>query len=1148
MQGRRSRQTHRFNSTSSKLLGYGSHRAAFEALEDRRMLAGVPELLKDINATNAGSDPSYVGALADAMYFTSSAGELWRSDGSTAGTELVSDISPGEQFSNSFAGVLFNDQLYFITADPSTYRLWRTSGTPAGTIELWASPRPSYYFAPDLLVATSEAVYFASADDEYGVELWTSDGTSAGTRLVKDIAPGPASASIGSLAVVGGMLYFHADDGIHGAELWRSDGTEAGTQLVSDARPGADGIRPSYLTNVDGKLMFVGGPANGRDRWIWTSDGTAAGTRSIDSVMVDENGTPLFSFNGELYFAGWGGDLGSELWKSDGTVEGTVLVKDLNPELRSRSVPRHFAEYDGLLYFQAQKREIWRTDGTEQGTVLVATMPALVTHPFQTMIWGPQPWGGAGGRLLFYADDGDHGPELWRLDEAGAALVADVQRDASGWDFFSRFGPELNGVQFFSVNDGTHGDELWRSDGTEAGTFLLRDLNSTPTPSASDAESFIQVGDITYFVAKDAYHGRELWRTDGTSGVTRLVKDLSPGARDSGFDMANIGGTLVFTSRYRTDEGSYSSALWRSDGTEEGTVLVYEFKDMTYSPGFDDAQVIDGVAYFRGRDETTGYELWRSDGTAAGTRLVADVMPGASGSHPSVLTNVDGVLYFAANDGSGNDLWKSDGTAAGTVRVKDFDPSSSSAGIDRIYAAEGRVYFFVRGIGPDVFWTSDGTEEGTIPLGSALLGANSALGSLFVYHKQVNSGTQMFVTDGTISGTRALQWGYSRHLTNVNGTVFFDGEWGLHKTDGTVAGTVLVKAFGPGGVHPKELTNVNGTLFFLSDDRLWKSDGTEAGTVPVDDSLQVDDLYAVGSTLYIINRDPIIGAEPWILHVPAKVVDRHLFYNDSAFDDGNAAANATDDGAVAPDKTAYLPGTGRSTTANLSSYVLGINGVMVDIAGLDGELTADDFIFRVGTGSAPESWALAPAPLDVVVRAGEGTNGSDRVTITWAGGAIKNTWLQVVVKGNNAAGGFNTNTGLAESDVFFFGSRVGDTFDGATALATTTNARDELAARFAASVDQAIISAVDFNRDGLVNAADQLIARNNGGMLLMLEVDALTEELAALSAAQHLVAASRTNRGWVTGAESALAFALALGDDDARGEELTHDAWRGRKR
>ncbi len=217
------------------------------------------------------------------------------------------------------------------------------------------------------------------------------------------------------------------------------------------------------------------------------------------------------------------------------------------------------------------------------------------------------------------------------------------------------------------------------------------------------------------------------------------------------------------------------------------------------------------------------------------------------------------------------------------------------------------------------------------------------------------------------------------------------------------------------------------------------------------------------------------------------VVGRYLFYNQSKFDGNNPAIGAADDAAIATDKVAYLADTGLATFANVSSYYRGINGVMVDLAGGGNPLTADDFVFRIGTDNDPANWQLAPPPSAVSVRPGAGAGGSDRIEITWENGAIKQTWLEITVKGNDARGGFNLNTTLPASDVFYFGNRIGDAGNDGP-IAAVTNATDEIAARVNPGFLVGITNRYDYNRDSLVNAFDQIIARVNGGLLLMLDL------------------------------------------------------------
>lgn len=234
------------------------------------------------------------------------------------------------------------------------------------------------------------------------------------------------------------------------------------------------------------------------------------------------------------------------------------------------------------------------------------------------------------------------------------------------------------------------------------------------------------------------------------------------------------------------------------------------------------------------------------------------------------------------------------------------------------------------------------------------------------------------------------------------------------------------------------------------------------------------------------------GNDVTLTRVPNAIVGRRLFYNQSKYDQNSAAAGPADDGAIATDKQALRPGQ-TATFANVSSYARGINGVMIDLAGTHGTLSASDFIFRQGNNNTPSAWAAAVPPSTVVVRSGAGAGGSDRIELIWPDHAVEHAWLQIVVLAN-------ANTGLAQSatlpvgqaDTFLFGNIVGDAGLGNTSTSISVNTTDELAVRnHPASPFQNIpaTNPYDFNRDGAVNTSDSLITRNhvtNAGTVLRL--------------------------------------------------------------
>jgi hypothetical protein len=212
----------------------------------------------------------------------------------------------------------------------------------------------------------------------------------------------------------------------------------------------------------------------------------------------------------------------------------------------------------------------------------------------------------------------------------------------------------------------------------------------------------------------------------------------------------------------------------------------------------------------------------------------------------------------------------------------------------------------------------------------------------------------------------------------------------------------------------------------------------------------------------------------------STIVNRAVFYNNSVFDNRDPAAGVADGNAIASDKTALLPGQ-TATFANYTSYTRGINGLIIDLAGPHGAISADDFVFKTSLSPQLDGWLAAPVPLSVTILGGEGVGNSERIEIIWSDGAIRNTWLQVTMLANG-------RTGLATPDVFLFGNLVGDVGgdDGKIAI---TDALDvnEVLSHISSRVS--ISNAYDFNRDGLVSSTDMAVAYLFSGSQLLLAED-----------------------------------------------------------
>ena len=548
---------------------------------------------------------------------------LWRTQGTPATTERIFDLNSQDEFDYIFDITSLGDRALFRVArgQAITLEIWETDGTAAGTHQLQGvEPGTASYV---MIPAGPQAFYLKLA------ELWRTDGTVNGTAPVHDFATGPGSSGPLAQAALGNALIFSAQTAEHRAPLFRSDGTAAGTRRLSG--PASDNASwASAFTRAGNRLFFYSLAAEqypGTDVWhlasngLWWTDGTAAGTLEItDKVLSD---SPVGVLGGKLLFAGNSiAHPDVELWSSLGKTPGhpgspgTVEVKDIDPFLM----------------------EIGHHDCGPASSV-------------------PGPGVAIGdGRLVFAADDG------------------------------------------------TAGRELWVTDGSRAGTHLVRDINPkrsdvppasdcddrTTTGLPSDPQDLIPFRQGALFSADDGVHGRELWWTDATWQGTRRVADLRPGAAGSSpHDLTAFRNAVFFIA----SADGHGEALWRTDGTARGTVLVDDLKVGGTPSWARSLTVAGGQLFLAVYNESTGAELWVSRGDAASTRLVADLHPGPASSSPDQLTAVGNALVFAADDGEhGVEPWRSDGTAAGTVRLGDLNPGRDASSPGPFTAAGAWIF------------------------------------------------------------------------------------------------------------------------------------------------------------------------------------------------------------------------------------------------------------------------------------------------------------------------------------------------------------------------------------------------------------------------------------------------------------------------
>jgi len=441
---------------------------------------------------------------------------------------------------------------------------------------------------------------FTWYDDVHGYEIWRTDGTVAGTVMVKDIRPGTyGGGSVDSAVVIDGIYYFGANDGVNSTELWRSDGTESGTTMVKNINAGADdGSFPYHLSVIDNNFYF-------------------------------------FARTGDNNGSSWKGSKG--LYKSDGTEVGTLLVEDFGDDsLTSYMGAGYLQSFANLLIFA-------QDDGAGNGPQ-----------------W--EPWISDGSSSSFKLKD------IWPGDE-GSSFIGCI---------------ELANKCYAAADDYVHGSELWVTDGTSANTHMVKDINenndSVTRGSGGGASNLTVVGDKLFFVSFDTVQGVSLWKSDGTESGTQMLKDSF------------------------------------ADENETNMVTRYGYRD-----NYSDFTAVNNTLFFKFNDGIHGQEIWKSDGTNAGTVMLKD-MGSDDFSAPSELREMNGTLYFWFTDNtipSNSGLYKTDGSSAGTVLVKAFSSDDFEVSGRGIIVDGSKLYIELLNYannGTKEYWISDGTSSETFKL------------------------------------------------------------------------------------------------------------------------------------------------------------------------------------------------------------------------------------------------------------------------------------------------------------------------------------------------------------------------------------------------------------------------------------------------
>ncbi|MGV3754120.1 MAG: hypothetical protein ACO1QS_01910 [Verrucomicrobiota bacterium] len=861
--------------------------------------------------------------------------ELWRTDGTPEGTWMVADINTGWPSSGPKRFMAGESLVYFVGSGPYGQRLFRSDGTATGTFPVRDElPRgPANELNRALLGVVDDQLYFAAAaNGDYDFELWTTDGTRAGTRQVKNLAAAGAGVmfpeqAAGGGAALGNRFFYSANNGVEGYHLWETDGTAAGTrQLKNLVPPGklggltgdwVNGYPQNFLA-ADGLVYFTAiSPVDGRE-W-WRTDGTPEGTYMLPQFAPerpahDEAGFSSISeanhaitlgnylFYSARRFDSQGLNYAAvpALAVSDGTAAGTRLLRE-NLEIQFM-----LTKSAGKVWFIARDRNaisdpehhygLWSATA-EECHFVTSVRPYSRLMAVGDTLYGVNP---VGGLLAVDAvtEQVLYGGAVWNTMEetwsVPAPLLAPSGAAAADHDLkhFAAVGARL----FFSRHTPENGLEPWITDGTPAGTHLLQDIYKHPEGIREmSGPMFLGTEGIVYFPVGATSLNLNLVRFEPGMGSPETV----PGYYVSSFGGYGWGteldGSIICALTPVVDGETAPSQLHIIRGDVISALVPATGAEYLNSPfGFTRSG---NNVFFFAYSASDELSLWRTSGTTETTVKVKtwSDYEGRDWSIPGTIV-ISGdriyfpVFYISSTELSQNnyELFSSDGTAVGTysfATVPTLYAPVSGASFSVSLLPLGNGVLFFRPVG---YWYNDGTPEGTVPFnlfaGQTITSMRAVAGQ--IWYTVLGSG--LWRTDGTPEGTHAV----SSTITSLVGGAEFQSSIYLYNGGGiyVIAHDFLsaqpVFVADPenfGGIY--WMTATEDHLYFSVSDslhgvELWRTDGTLKGITFVQDiwpgsmPSDVANLRQVGANIFFTATDHR-GREPWIMPVqpalPAKV-------------------------------------------------------------------------------------------------------------------------------------------------------------------------------------------------------------------------------------------------------------------------------------
>ena len=766
-------------------------------------------LVKDINP-NGSSSPSELVEIEGILYFAASTGTALNADN-------TNDNSDGEE-----EDVEGNEQK---TSNGNTAGLWKSDGSEGGTRLL-----RSFDGVSNLVEANGILYFIGKTDENY--ELWSSDGTSAGTKKVDNLYPGTNNFAAYNLFAINDTLFFSAsgpEDSSNGYELWRWEGNDVGTKIFRNLFPDR---YISQQTIEDGTLTI--------ETEEFTSSSPGYSPDSFPSNFTNAgNGNFFFTAYTttviEPIAAGFAEEIrlgGVELWFSDGSENGTRPIQINNQEYEiynpvdgsfnppsysdrtltyianGSSFPKNLTRFADNLYFSANDGEsgfeLWTINNNGLGQAKVSDLNKGVAS-----IPDPNSLTAVGNKLYFTIAN-EKGRELWVLNKQNKAQKVTNSGENP------RHLTEINGTLYYSA-ESNQGREPWLIQNNKA-PRQLQDIN--PGIKSSNPKQFKLIQKDTkkgkttkflYFSASESERGIELWRKNisKTNSKAERYADIYSGPPSSDpRNLVSANENLFFTA----NDGKVGRELWTIDAlpepadtecnpntpgdcntTKTNSSIVKNISKGSQSSNPGELHNHRGTLFFSANNGRNGYEPWSSQGKSNTTQLFKDINNGKSSSFPSSFTTHKTSLFFSADDGrKGAELWSSKGKENNTRIAADIYRGKGSSSPSDLLTQGNTLY----------------------------LSADDGIHGRELWSYTIKTGKYQLIRDirsGSKNGSNPSE------LTLLNDQVIFaaeDNVYGreLWSSDGSKSGTTMLLDINPGGLdsNPKDLVFLDNNIYFTA--------------------------------------------------------------------------------------------------------------------------------------------------------------------------------------------------------------------------------------------------------------------------------------------------------------------------------------------